>query len=170
MSTTTPTLQLPYAEHGAAGGTPVVFLHGYSDSHPSFARLMAQLPDEIHAYAVTVRGHGDAPKPEGGYDATQMARDVIDFLDQRGIERAVVAGHSMGSVLATRIALDAPERVAGLVLMGSRPSFTGLDELFDEVAAMGEAVDYEFAEAFQLSTLARPIPDGMLEEVSAESC
>lgn len=170
MSTTTPTLQLPYAEHGAAGGTPVVFLHGYSDSHPCFAYLMAELPDSIHACAVTQRGHGDAPKPEYGYDAAQMARDVVDFLDQRGIERAVVCGHSMGSVVATRVALDAPDRVAGLVLMGSRPSFAGLDELFDEIAAMDDAVGYAFAEAFQVSTLARPIPDGMLEAVSAESC
>src|SRR5439155_713278 len=83
--------------------------------------VFEHLPASVRAYAVTQRGHGDAPRPDGGYDVEQLARDVVAFIDDAGIERAVVAGHSMGSVVATRLALDAPARVAALVLMGARP-------------------------------------------------
>src|SRR6476619_4909047 len=108
--------RLPVTEQGDADGAPLVLLHGYSDSGRSFEPVLAELPASIRALAVTLRGHGDAPKPDGGYDVAQLAADVVPVLDRAGIERAVVAGHSMGSVVAARVAIDAPERVAGLVL------------------------------------------------------
>lgn len=166
---TSSAVRLPYAEHGDADGIPVILLHGYSDSHRSFEPLQAELPADIRAIAVTERGHGDAPTPHDGYDAPQMAADVVALLDHLGIERAVVVGHSMGSIVATRFALDAPERVAGLVLMGSRPSFGDLDELYEEVEAIGDGVDPEFIREFQLSTLNHPVPDAFLDMVCAES-
>jgi non-heme chloroperoxidase len=164
-------VRLPVIAHGDPDGVPVVLLHGVSDSNRSFEPVLRQLPAGIRALAVTLRGHGDAPKPDGGYDVGQLARDVVAVLDEAGIGRAVVAGHSMGSIVATRLALDAPERVAGLVLMGAKPTFddAAIEDLYAEIAAFGDAVDPEWVRAFQLSTLARPVPPAYLDMVVAES-
>jgi len=164
-----PAVRLPHVAHGEPGGLPVVLLHGYSDSCRSFEPVFEHLPASVRAYAVTQRGHGDAPRPDGGYDVEQLARDVVAFIDDAGIERAVVAGHSMGSVVATRLALDAPARVAGLVLMGARPTFRDLDDLYAEIEAFGDAVDPRWVREFQLSTLARPVPAEWLDMVVEES-
>ena len=160
---------LPHVAHGEPDGSPVVLLHGISDSHRSFEPLLACLPSSIRAHAVTVRGHGDAPKPEAGYEVRQLAGDVVAFMDECGIERAVVAGHSMSSIIAARLAIDAPDRVSGIVLMGSRPNFGELDELRQEIEAFDDSVDREWVREFQLSTLARPVPDDFLEMVIDES-
>jgi non-heme chloroperoxidase len=146
-------VRLPVIERGDADGVPVVLLHGLSDSGGSFDPVLSHLPRSVRALAVTQRGHGEAPKPHDG------------------VQRAVVAGHSMGSIVATRLALDAPERVAGLVLMGAKPTFNdpALDDLWVAMRELEDPVDPEFVREFQESTLARPIPPGMLDIVVAES-
>ena len=170
-SQTTSAVRLPYAEHGDPGGTPVVMLHGISDSLRSFEPVFPHLPSSIHAYAVTQRGHGDAPRPADGYGVAQLAGDVVAFMDDAAIERAVVVGHSMGTVVATRLAIDAPDRVSGLVLVGGRGTFRhpDLDPLYAEVETFGESVDPEWARAFQESTIARPVSEEWLDTVTQES-
>lgn len=65
------------------------------------------------------RGHGaSAPAPEpGDYGYGALAADLLRVMGERGIERAVLAGASMGAHTALRAALDAPHRVAGLVVI-----------------------------------------------------
>ena len=116
---------LRYAAQGDPAGVPVVLLHGLTDSHPSYAPMTAHLPDHIRAYALTTRGHGDSDKPEHGYALEDQAADVAAFLDAVGHEAAVIVGHSMGSYIAQRFAIDHPERTVGLVLMGAFRSFAG---------------------------------------------
>src|SRR5918997_3538222 len=92
MSRSTHTIQLatgvtlPYVEHGDPAGVPTVMLHGYSDSSRSFELLLPQLPESIHAFALTQRGHGDADKPASGYRPEDYAADVAAFLDAMGVE------------------------------------------------------------------------------------
>ena len=137
----------------------------------SFEPLLGHLPDGIRAHALTVRGHGDAPQAGRGLRRREPVGDVVAYLDEAGIERAIVAGHSMGSILATSLALDAPERVSGLVLMAGKPTYgdPALDPIYDEVRAFGEQVDPAWVRGFQESTLARPVPDAFLELVVEES-
>ena len=155
------TIQLPYVEQGAKSGIPVVFLHGYSDSWRSFERVLPYLPASIRALVVTQRGHGDASRPATGYQPEDFAADVVAFLDALEIESAVIVGHSMGSIIAQRCALDYPERVRKLVLVGA---FLGLQkngsvhELRDAVAQLTDPIDVDFVREFQLSTLAQPVP------------
>jgi pimeloyl-ACP methyl ester carboxylesterase len=163
------TVRLPVVESGDPDGTPVVFLHGLSDSWRSFEPVLAHLPSSLRMLAVTMRGHGDAPKPEEGYGVKQLAADVVAVLDRLGVERAIVAGHSMGSIVAIRLALDAPERVAGLVLMGARPSFADLDELYAAMERFEDPVDPAFVREFQESTVARPALPGVIDTAVEES-
>ena len=133
--------------------------------------MLAHLPLSLRVLVVTQRGHGDAPKPVDGYGVEQLAADVVGVLDEASIQRAVVVGHSMGSIVATRLALDAPERVAGLVLMGAKPTYDdpALDELYRVVEALRDPIDPVFVREFQESTLARAIAPDLLDSVVAES-
>ena len=72
----------------------------------------------MHTVVVSLRGHGDSDKPKIGYRVEDYVVDVVGFLDALGIERAVLGGHSGSRLVARRVALDHPERVAGLVLEG----------------------------------------------------
>jgi non-heme chloroperoxidase len=160
-------ISLPVIERGDPAGVPVVFIAGLSDSGRSYEYVLQHLPDSIRAIAVTLRGHGDAPKPEYGYSIQQLAADVRRTLDDAGVVRAVIAGHSLGSIVASRVAIDHPQRVAGVVLMGGFAR--SLDDIAEAVAALEDPVDPGFVREFQESTLARPIPEGMLDDVVDES-
>jgi pimeloyl-ACP methyl ester carboxylesterase len=135
--------------------------------------VLPHLPAAIRAIAVTTRGHGDCDRPASGYRPAELARDVADVLDVLGIERAVVAGHSAGSITARTFADAYPERTLGVVLIGTVPTFEGNQavdvELGAEVAPLTDPVDRDFIQAFQDSTLAGPIDPSYLELVVDES-
>jgi pimeloyl-ACP methyl ester carboxylesterase len=166
-------LLIPYLERGDPDGLPVVLLHGITDSHRSFEPVLETLPSSIRAVAITARGHGDAGKPHGLYDQGRMATDVIAVMDALGIERAIVAGHSMGSWTAQRVAAAYPERVLGAVLLGAfasfhdKPEMLGLLEEFDD---LGDPIDRAYARAWQDSTMALPAPETFMEMVVDETC
>jgi pimeloyl-ACP methyl ester carboxylesterase len=163
---------LQYAERGNGKGKVIIFLHGYTDSWFSFSTVMANLPPQYHAYALTHRGHGDSEKPLAGYLMQDFAGDVIALMDHFGIHRAYVVGHSMGSVIAQRVAIDFPDRVKKLVLIGSVADVTtnevvlGLKEYVD---TLEDPIDPAFVLDFQASTLYNPIPEAFLETVVNES-
>ena len=163
---------LPYVEHGDPDGVPVILLHGYSDSWRSWELLLARLPEELRAFALTQRGHGDAERPDSGYSPEQHAADVAAFMDAMGIDSAVIAGHSGGSYAAQRFVVEHPERTRGLVLIGAFRSFHDKPEvrgLHEAVMAFTDPVDPAFVREFQESCVAQPIPDGYLDGIIAES-
>ena len=111
--------RLAYVEQGDTNGVPVILLHGYTDSWRSYERVLPHLPQSVRVLAVTQRGHGDSGKPDGEYESRVFARDVANFMDTLGIERAVIVGHSMGATVAQRFAVEYPRRVRALVLEGA---------------------------------------------------
>src|SRR5581483_2924408 len=94
-------------------------------------------------------GHGESDKPEAGYGVQDCAADVPPLLDALGVERAVLAGHSGSCLVARRVALDHPERVAGLVLEASPStlySHAGLKAFVESlVADLRDPVELSFA-------------------------
>jgi pimeloyl-ACP methyl ester carboxylesterase len=164
---------LQYVEQGDPAGIPVVFLHGVSDSWRSFEMVLPHLPASIRAIALTQRGHGDSDRPASGYQMRDFAADVAGVLDALGIQAAVIAGHSMGSIVAQRFALDYPARTLGLVLMGAFVSVAdnpAVPEFYDQVVApLTDPIDPAIAREFQESTLARPVPAELLDMVIGES-
>ena len=164
---------LPYVEQGDADGVPIVMLHGVTDSWRSFEPVLPHLPDSIRAIVVTQRGHGDAPKPDGGYTIPQLAEDVVELMDDLGIERAIVVGHSMGGWVAQRMAIDHPERMLGVVLAASfGRAVRDVPELAafcEEMATAQDPIPEELAREFQESTVATPLQPEMLDTFVAES-
>jgi non-heme chloroperoxidase len=173
---TTPPLstgvRLHYAEQGDPRGEAIIFLHGYSDSWFSFSRVLPLLSPSYHAFAITQRGHGDSDKPECCYTLDDYAADVDAFMDALGIEEATVVGHSGGSFIAQRVALDYPHRVSRFVLIGSATTLLnneGLRELGKEMLALEDPVPPEFVREFQESTIYYPVPEEFFETVVSES-
>jgi non-heme chloroperoxidase len=165
-------LRLEHVEYGHPDGETLVFLHGITDSWFSFSRLLPLLdPARYHAYAISQRGHGDSDRPESGYSMDDFAADVVAFMDAVGVARATVIGHSMGSLVARRVASTYPDRVDRLVLVGS--SFTFVSDLTREfqaaVHALEDPVPYEFAREFQESTIHVPVSAEFLDQVVAET-
>lgn len=165
-------IRLPYLESGDEDGLPLLLLHGYSDSMRSFDLLRPHLPPGLRAIALSQRGHGDADRPDAPYVPETYAADAIALLDALGVEQAVVLGHSMGSQTALRLALDHPERVLGVILIGGFSTIRGnpvVEELWDAVSALSDPVSPEFVDEFQRSTVARPVPEDFMALVVQES-
>jgi pimeloyl-ACP methyl ester carboxylesterase len=166
-------VRLQYVEQGRTDGVPVVFLHGVTDSWRSFEPVLPHLPPAIHAFAVSQRGHGDSSRPDSGYGHGQMAADVRAFMDAMDLATAVIAGHSMGAMVAQRFAVDHPARVRGLVLMAAFSTHRQSDDLDEfmatKIAPLADPVDPAFVREFQVSTLAHAISPSFLETVVGES-
>jgi non-heme chloroperoxidase len=163
---------LEYVEHGSPSGVPLLLLHGLSDSLRSYELALPHLPASIRAFALSQRGHGDSSRPATGYTPSDFAADLAAFMDAIGLERAVIVGHSMGSSIARRFALDFPERTLGLVLVGSFATLEdkpGVIELAQAVAELRDPVDPAFVAEFQQSTLAQPVPPAFFDVVVQES-
>ncbi|HEX6130712.1 MAG TPA: alpha/beta hydrolase [Actinomycetota bacterium] len=101
-------------------GPPVVLLHGLTATRRYVVMGSKALQKAgFRMISYDARGHGEsepAPAPDAyGYEC--LAADLIDVLDALGIERAVLAGASMGAHTAIRLALEEPDLVAGLVLI-----------------------------------------------------
>lgn len=165
-------VRLRYAEQGDPEGRPVVMLHGYTDSSFSFSRVLPLLDPGLRVLALDLRGHGDSQRPPDGYALGDLAADVLAFLDELGLERATIVGHCMGSLVAQRVALEAPRRVERLVLVSSMTSarrIEGMEELRGAVEALDGEVPEAFAREFQESTVYGALPREFMDGVVAES-
>jgi pimeloyl-ACP methyl ester carboxylesterase len=104
----------------AGEGTPVVLLHGLTATNRYVVMGSKALERSGHrVIAYDARGHGrsdPAPDP-AAYRYEDLRDDLVRVMDERGVDRAVLAGASMGAHTILRLALEAPERVAGLVVV-----------------------------------------------------
>ncbi len=101
-------------------GTVIVLLHGLGNNHSSWEFVLEHLDySRCRVIAVDLLGFGDAPKPSVEYSLEDHSEAVAATLQQLGIEKAVIAGHSMGSTIALDLATRHPELVERLVLFGA---------------------------------------------------
>ena len=160
-----------FAEQGDPGGEALIFVHGWPDSWFSWSRVFALLPAGYRAFALDQRGFGDSERPASGYTIDQLATDVVAFMDAIGVSRATLIGHSMGTFVARRVAEKDPERVTGLVLIGS--AVTAANAVTREVqsllAPLADPLPEAFVREFQLSTIHLPLPEPFFEGIVAAS-
>lgn len=163
---------LSCAQHGDAGGLPVVLVPGPTDSWRSYASVLPHLPPWVRAIAVSQRGHGDSDKPASGYRVHEFARDVTALLDALEIERAVLAGHSGSCLTVRRVAIDHPRRVAGLVLEAAPTTLRGDLALegfvADVISNLEDPIDPDFARSFVVDTSAPDLPPATVEQLVRE--
>jgi pimeloyl-ACP methyl ester carboxylesterase len=164
-------VRLRYAEGGDPEGRPVILLHGYTDSGFTFSRALPHFDPSWRVYIPDQRGHGDSERPAGGYTFPDFVADVIAFMDAKGIRRATLVGHSMGSIVAQGVALAAPERIDRLVLVGSATTVRNevVEEFRQAVEKLSDPVPEEFAREFQVSCVHHPVPNEFMDRIVAQS-
>jgi pimeloyl-ACP methyl ester carboxylesterase len=99
------------------GGPALILIHGAGGSHLHWPAALRRMPGAT-VYAVDLPGHGRSEGP-GREHIEDYVADIVRFMDAVGVSRGVLVGHSMGGAIAQMTALMAPERVAGLVLVGT---------------------------------------------------
>ncbi len=100
------------------GDTALICVHGAGGTHAHWGYQMRDLSDASLIYTIDLPGHGRSTPP-GRTTVAEYGAALLDMIDVLGLERAALVGHSMGGAIALWAALQAPERVAGLGLVGT---------------------------------------------------
>ncbi len=155
----------------AGTGSPIVLLHGLTATRRYVvmgSRLLERSGHRVVAYDARGHGHSSPAPASTGYTYRLLADDLRAVLDELGIERAVLAGASMGAQTALRFALDRPERVLALGLItpafdpeaAARPdAYAGWDRLARGLRERGVE---GFVEAYDLGA----VPERFRETVA----
>jgi pimeloyl-ACP methyl ester carboxylesterase len=119
--------------HPVAGSRlpPLLLIHGAAGQYAVWPPPMRRLKG-ISTYAPDLPGHGRSTG-KGRRSIAAYAADILALLDALDLERVVVAGHSMGGGIAQQLALDAPGRVAGLVLVATGARLRVAPQILDNV-------------------------------------
>ncbi len=120
-------IKMAYVEMGDPEGEPVILVHGVGDSSRTWS-VFARYFTGFHVYILDLRGFGDSDKPDDRvYNSIFFASDINAFMNEMGLEKAHIVGHSMGSQAVQAFAFNYPEKVDKLVLVGSNYYYPSID-------------------------------------------
>jgi pimeloyl-ACP methyl ester carboxylesterase len=127
------------------GDAPVLFLHGGMVSGGDYAGLAARLA--LHGTVILPdrRGHGRTPEVDEPITYARMAEDTVAFMDAIDLERAHIAGHSDGAIIALLLAIDHPQRVNRLIPISGNTNPGAMQP--DIAAGLAASTAAEFAAA-----------------------
>lgn len=101
-------------------GEPLVIMHGLFGTSANWGAQIKVLSEQFSVYALDMRNHGQSPwADEMNYPA--MAADILELLEDQGLDQVILLGHSMGGKAAMQFALEHPERVKKLVIVDISP-------------------------------------------------
>ncbi|OLP62611.1 hypothetical protein BJF93_12435 [Xaviernesmea oryzae] len=152
--------RIRYAAFGETGPV-LVLLHGLSDSGRSFDTILPALRRHVRIIVPDQRGHGESD-PASDYAVEAFAADAASLITATGGAPVHLLGHSLGAIVAQRVAARHPEQVVSLTLIGgarTAAGHPGLLDLADALAGFGAEIPRDFIEAFQRGTLFRAIAD-----------
>jgi pimeloyl-ACP methyl ester carboxylesterase len=111
-------VRLHVRETGPAKGPAVILLHGFGSSLQTWDAWALALQDQFRVIRIDLPGAGlTGGDPSGDYSDLRGVQLLLELMDQLGLDKASVVGHSMGGRLAWRLAAEQPQRVARLVLV-----------------------------------------------------
>ncbi|CAA9513500.1 MAG: hypothetical protein AVDCRST_MAG85-2477 [uncultured Solirubrobacteraceae bacterium] len=109
-------------------GPPLVLLHGWPQHAGMWRHVVPTLSKRFRCIAPDLRGHGSSPAPRDGYDKPTLAQDVLDTMEELGIDKARFMGHDWGAFITSIMATDHPTRIErGLMLSAPAPWDASLD-------------------------------------------
>ena len=104
-------------ETGGQNADKLILIHGVGGHAEAYARNMQRLGTTHHAIAIDLLWHGLSAKPPFTPDMVPMyARQILDLLDDLGVEKAAIEGESLGGWVALWTALHHPDRVSKVIL------------------------------------------------------
>jgi non-heme chloroperoxidase len=155
---------LKYHDVGPKDGKVIIFIHGPGSSSRDWYLVGPELLNTYRVLAMDLRGHGQSGIPQCCFSFEDYERDVIALMDAIKIDTATIAGHSMGSFVAQRIALDHPSRVEKLILISSSDKGIGnpkYDRLYGASQTKRGVSDPAVLNEWNKTTTILPIPDVM---------
>lgn len=111
-------INISYRDEGS--GLAVIFIHGFPLNQTMWDDQVAALKDRFRVITVDLRGFGQSDVPDGPYAMSQMADDIRGLMRVIGLERAVLAGLSMGGYVSLAFYRKHPEAVQAMVLADTR--------------------------------------------------
>ena len=111
-------IELAYERRGK--GTPLALLHGYPIDHHLWDSIAPLLEGEFDLILPDLRGFGQSTTVDTPYTMNDIASDIAGLLDKLGIQKASIAGHSMGGYVALAFLKKHPDRVNGLGLVATQ--------------------------------------------------
>ena len=136
-------IKLHYIERGE--GLPLILLHGNGESSNYFEHQIDCFSVNYRVIALDTRGHGQSPRGDKPFTIKQFSEDLYDFMDEKGIEKAILLGFSDGGNIALTFALKHPEKVEKLILNGANLFPSGVKALYQWPIEMGYRVAKRFA-------------------------
>lgn len=110
-------IQLHYIEEGQ--GQPLILLHGNGEDTSYFEHQIPYFSKNYRVIAIDTRGHGKSPRGEKPFTIVQFAEDLHDFMDEKGIGKAILLGFSDGGNIALTFALKYPDKVVKMIVDGA---------------------------------------------------
>jgi pimeloyl-ACP methyl ester carboxylesterase len=128
---------------GPADGEPILFLHGFPESHRTWRHQLAGLADLYRVYAPDQRGFAASDRPEGveNYETDRIVADVMALADALGLDAFTLAGHDWGGAVAWMAAVMHPFRVKRLIIVNAPHPLVFQKSLIDD-PAQREASQY----------------------------
>lgn len=108
-------------EDGDRSDPPLVLIHGFQASLRWWDRVTPALARENHVIRIDLLGHGGSEKPRDGYSMEEQGDLVAEVMEELGVRRAAVVGHSMGGQVATALAERHRELVGRLMMIDTAP-------------------------------------------------
>ena len=155
-----------YMHSHSMHSVPIIFLHGFPFNGSAWDEQIAYFKSRYQVYAPDLRGHGTAKAPPGPWMIAHFAKDILEFMDEKRIRRAVLCGLSMGGYVALHFAAKYPDRLAGLVLCDTRADADGNEvktKRFDTIQRVQkeglEGFSRDFAKSVLSETTLRSKPE-----------
>jgi pimeloyl-ACP methyl ester carboxylesterase len=100
-------------------GRPVIFLHGWLGSWRYWFPTMERVAENFRTYSFDFWGFGESRRKDTNESIQNYSDQVIRFLDELGIDRVLLVGHSMGGMVALKTAINHPRRVSRVAAVGA---------------------------------------------------
>lgn len=111
-------MKLFYRKYGE--GPTIIIVHGLYGASDNWAGIGKMLSSHFEVFAVDQRNHGRSPHSPG-HSYNLMKNDLLEFMNDHGIQESILLGHSMGGKTVMHFAASYPERVNGLIVVDIAP-------------------------------------------------
>lgn len=151
-------------------GRPMIFLTGLGNSAHVFDEFAPRFTDEFRVYGLTRRGFG-ASAPAKEYDLKALTADLVAIMDSLGIEKAILAGHSVAGEEISKFSVLYPNRVERVIYLDAAYDRMGMDTLYTDMPEVprptkNDSASFENLQKFYKSNYGIRVPDEEIRQTS----
>jgi len=115
-------VELYYEIHGE--GEPIIFSHGWMCDCSVWNSQINFFSKKYKVIVYDHRGHGKSDKPKANYSIETLSNDLYSIIKELNLDKVTLVGHSMGGMTALTFALNHPDKVSKLILVGTSAKMT----------------------------------------------